>query len=79
METDHERLSLFTLVAGTIYLCFSRYEPLVTGQAMSQGTGLRPLARFLLTSLAFHGKTMHAKTKIARNGAGSPTYATCMK
>src|SRR5713226_7909811 len=46
----------------------------------SQGTqGSPPPARFLLTSLVFHGETIHAKTKIARNGAGSHAHATCAK
>jgi hypothetical protein len=36
-------------------------------------------ARFLLTSLAFHGEIIHAKTKILRNGTGSAAYATCTK
>jgi hypothetical protein len=45
----------------------------------SQEQGSLPLARFLLTSLAFHGETSHTKTKISRKGAGSLSYATWAK
>ncbi len=49
------------------------------GGIYGQKTGFPPSASVLLTSLAFYGETNHAKTNIARNGAGSPVYATWPK
>lgn len=49
------------------------------GAEMGRKTELPTPARFLPTSLAFYCWTIHAKTKISRNGVGASAYATCDK
>jgi flavin-dependent dehydrogenase len=59
----------------TVFMCVAHeYIPLPTPK-MAKEQDCHTLARLLPTSLAFYCWALHAKTNIARNGAGSPAYA----